>query len=142
MADQSSQAFDPNQMSAEQQQALGRTVFQAQVIDRASKDQDFRQRLISDPKGTISKEFGVTIPGNISLNIVQDTPTAWYLVLPPVPAAVGSELSEEQLEAVAGGWTNPTDCGTCWTNCETCVNPASCITGVIASTVAIATAVA
>lgn len=126
MADQSP-TLDPQTMSDEQKQQVGQSLFRAQVQDRAIKDRAFRQALISDPKAALGQEFGVTVPDNVILRVVEDTPTSWHLVLPPAVAAVGAELSEDELEAVAGGWTHPTDCGTCWTNCNTCQN-AGCFT--------------
>lgn len=54
------------------------------------------------------------IPSNIAVEVVEETPTKVYLVLPPAAAARGQELSDEELEAVAGGWTGPTEC--CGTN--------------------------
>jgi hypothetical protein len=38
----------------------------------------------------------------VALTVVEETPTNRYLVLPPRPA-VGGELSDSELESVAGG---------------------------------------
>lgn len=83
---------------------------EAQVIERAGKDPQFRDQLKQDPHGTVSRDFGVQVPQDITLEILEETPTKVYLVLPASPAQRGQELSGEELEAVAGGWSG-TDCG-------------------------------
>jgi hypothetical protein len=81
------------------------------VIDRASRDPQFRQELLQNPLPALKQELGVTIPANIDIRVVEETPSMLYLVLPPETAAPGRELSDRELEQVAGGWSNPTECG-------------------------------
>ena len=69
------------------------------IVDKAAEDMDFRARLLSDPKGAIEQELGVTIPASLSIEVHEDTEAAEHLVLPP-----DSRLSEGDLQAVAGGW--------------------------------------
>jgi hypothetical protein len=79
------------------------------VINKAMKDEAFKQELFRNPKGVIAKELNVELPAEIEIEVVQQTPQKLYLVLPlevKLQEDADEELSEEQLEAVAGGaWT-------------------------------------
>lgn len=83
-------------MSNERQQ------FEQEIIERAWEDETFRQALIEDPKGTIAAEYGTRFPDDVDLEVVEETPTKAYFVIPVNPAAT-VELSESELELVAGG---------------------------------------
>ena len=69
------------------------------IVVKAITDADFRARLLSDPKGTVGQELGVTIPESLSIDVHEESATSAHLVLPP-----DSKLSEEDLKAVSGGW--------------------------------------
>lgn len=75
-----------------------------QLALKSLKDANFRAELKANPKAVISKEFNTMVPDEIDIEVLEETPTKIYLVIPPVPS-VEEELSEEQLEAVAGGKT-------------------------------------
>ena len=68
------------------------------LVDRASEDADFRARLLSDPKGAVEEELGVSIPASMSVEVHEDDGTTAHLVLPP-----DSRLSEDELQMAAGG---------------------------------------
>jgi hypothetical protein len=75
---------------------------EARVVERAMKDESFRSQLIADPHGALQKVLGVSLPGTVRIEVVEETPGTMYLVLPP--ADTGSrELSEEEVGAVSGG---------------------------------------
>lgn len=78
-----------------------------QLIVKALKDPKFRQSLIRDPRSVISKEFGVEIPADISIKVLEETDASIYLVLPAPPAAVEGGLSDAELEFVAAGKGTP-----------------------------------
>ena len=69
-----------------------------QIVGRASEDADFRVWLLSDPKGAIEQELGVTIPAWLSIKVHEESGTTAHLVLPP-----DSRLSKSDLQAVASG---------------------------------------
>ena len=69
-----------------------------ELIEMALEDQDFRARLIEDPKATIKEAFGIEVPGSLAVNVHEDTATTAHLVLPPA-----AQLGEEDLSAVAAG---------------------------------------
>jgi len=77
----------------EQQNPMGK------IIAKALQDDAFKQQLIADPAAALKAE-GVTVPEGITLKVVQDTESVKHLVLPAVGAG---ELSDEDLDAVAGG---------------------------------------
>jgi hypothetical protein len=61
---------------------------------------------MSNPKAAIAKELGQELPAELEFEVLEQTPTKLYLVLPMSESVEGSpdeELAEEQLEAVAGG---------------------------------------
>ena len=68
------------------------------IVGKAAGDADFRARLLGDPKGAIEQELGVTIPATMSIEVHEERGTTAHLVLPPA-----SKLSEDDLQAVAGG---------------------------------------
>ena len=68
------------------------------LTDKATEDADFRARLLSDPKGTVEEDLGVSIPANLSIEVHEDGGAAAHLVLPP-----DSRLSEADLQMVSGG---------------------------------------
>ncbi len=79
---------------------------EAKLIEKAMADEAFKRELMSNPKAAIAKEVGQELPTELEFEVLEQTPTKLYLVLPMSENAEGSpseELSEEQLEAVAGG---------------------------------------
>jgi len=56
-----------------------------EIIQRAWEDQAFKEKLLTDPKGTIEAELGVTLPEEIEIFIHEQTPTKLHLILPMKP---------------------------------------------------------
>jgi Nitrile hydratase, alpha chain len=82
----------------------GRAEMERRLIDRSIEDETFRQRLLDDPKGTIEQELGSRMPESVEVRVVEESADTIYLVLPRAsPIGEGGELSDEALEAVAGG---------------------------------------
>ena len=71
----------------------------ARLTQRAVEDLDFRAQLVSDPKGVLNQEFGITLPDNIQIKVHESDLQTIHLALPPTPV-----LNEEQLEAISAGW--------------------------------------
>ncbi|MGF1470883.1 MAG: NHLP leader peptide family RiPP precursor [Rubrobacteraceae bacterium] len=94
------------------------------LIQRSMEDEQLRQRLLADPKATIEQEIGASLPEEIAIRAVEETPDTVYLVLPPKlqSSPEGSELSEQELESVAGGWDWTEGC----TQGETCGTRTTC----------------
>ena len=74
------------------------TELKTQILTKAAEDDDFRTRLLTDPKAAISAETGMTVPEGFDVVVHEDSGTTAHLVLPPSPA-----LTEAELEKVAGG---------------------------------------
>ncbi len=79
-----------------------RREFESRITERAASDPAFREELLRSPKEVLSREFGTKMPEGAEIRVVEETPKTLYVVLPPQTSATG-ELSEEELEAVAGG---------------------------------------
>ena len=113
----------------DEQPGKTRQQLEAQLIDRAMQDETFRQELVRDPRGVVARALGMEqLPEHIQVQVLEESPTTVYLVLPPPVPGVGTELSDADLAAVAGGWTSETaECGTCDTaQCGSCYHTDCC----------------
>ena len=81
-----------------------RAEMERRLIDRSLEDQAFRQRLLADPRAVIEHELGSRLPESVEVRVVEESAETIYLVLPSAsPLGHGVELSDQELEAVAGG---------------------------------------
>jgi hypothetical protein len=96
-----------------------------QLIEKAWKDAAFHQALLTDPQGAVERELEAKLPAGLQVKVLAETPDTFYLVLPAKPdRAPTGELTDQQLEAVAGGWSGNTECGSCGdTACATFCAP-------------------
>jgi hypothetical protein len=70
------------------------------------EDESFRRRLLEDPKGAVEQEFGSRLPESVEVRAVEESAQTIYLVLPSAtPLGQGEEISDQDLEEVAGGGT-------------------------------------
>ena len=86
-------------------EASGRAEMERRLVQRSIEDDAFRRRLIEDPKGAVEQELGMRLPEEVRVVTVEETSDTIYLVLPStlMAGAEGGELSDKDLEAVAGG---------------------------------------
>lgn len=70
----------------------------------ASRDPVFTERLKADPKAAL-RDMGVAVADAMSVEIVQNTMTRIFLVLPARPEE--AELSPDVLQRVSDGWIPP-----------------------------------
>ncbi len=82
-----------------------RNELEAKIIAKAWQDEEFKQELLSQPRATIIREWELNnVPDDVDIKVIEENPNTLYIVLPMKPVITnGEELSEEQLEAVAGG---------------------------------------
>lgn len=81
-----------------------REKIEQQLIEKAMKDAGFRQQLLENTRETLEKELGFKLPDSVKINVLEESPEQFYLVIPGVveDSAFG-ELSEEELKTVSGG---------------------------------------
>lgn len=80
------------------------------VVKKAWKDPGYRARLMSDPEAVLRGEFGAGMPVGAKLTVLEEDRDTLQIILPasvdgdtvPTPAP-GGELSDAELESVAGG---------------------------------------
>ena len=66
----------------------------AKIVAKAWADEDYKQRLLSDPSAVLEAE-GVKMPEGVEFKCVEATEKQAWLVLPPRPTE-GSIYSEEE----------------------------------------------
>jgi len=90
---------------SEQTPSRTRQDIEAHVIAQAWKNEAYKQELFSNPKAVIEQEFNVQLPVEVNVRVLEENATTLYFVLPMRPDLSEAELSDAQLEAVAGGST-------------------------------------
>ena len=74
------------------------------VIARSWDDEDYKARLLSDPRAVLA-EAGLDVPSGVEITVSERQPGTLHLTLPPKPAGEGT-LDEKALEAVSAGYTS------------------------------------
>jgi hypothetical protein len=87
---------------AEQARTLTRQDLEAKIIKRCWEDEAFRQEFTADPAGAFVKYLQVQAASLPKVVVHQEALGSWHIVLPTKPANA-DELSEADLEKVAGG---------------------------------------
>jgi hypothetical protein len=83
-------------------QALTRRDLETALIEKCWKDSDFKKAVLSDPKGMLERHIGQKLPAPIKIFIHEEDANTLHFSIPPAPSNL-SELSDEDLEQVAGG---------------------------------------
>ena len=78
----------------------------AHIAMKAVEDDDFRARLIADPRAAVEEETGLRFPEGYRIHVHEESASDGHMVLPPKP-----ELSMEQLERITGGMAGGGDQG-------------------------------
>ena len=73
----------------------------AELIQKATGDEQFRAHLIAEPKAAIQEALGIELPESMSVTVHEDGPTSAHLVLPP-----RARLTDEDLALIAAGHIN------------------------------------
>lgn len=54
----------------------------AEIRTRSLVDPAFRTRLLQNPRSVLASEFGLELPENVTVQILEDTPDTAFIVLP------------------------------------------------------------
>ncbi len=87
---------------AQAESALTKRDMETALIEKCWRDPNFMKDVVSDPKGTIEKALGQKLPEQVKIFVHPEDAQTLHFSLPPTPASV-TELSDEDLEKVAGG---------------------------------------
>lgn len=76
-----------------------------QVLTKVLGDPETRTALRERPRETLESIYGVKFAEGTEIRVLEEQIGSHYVVLPPANLGVGGgELSDDQLETVAGGW--------------------------------------
>jgi len=98
---------DPSNQELElfEEELKSRFGIESAIIAKAWSDDNFKQELLNDPKTAIAENFQMQIPDSIEVQVLEELPNTYYFSIPVKPSvSAEGELSDEELEAVAGGW--------------------------------------
>jgi hypothetical protein len=91
-------------MTATAQQPASRAQIELAITRQTLKDPAFRAALLTDPKAALQTASGVPFPEGTRIFVHEEDANTLHLAIPQVPANI-EELSDEDLEKVAGGMT-------------------------------------
>lgn len=91
------------------------------LIEKALKDETFKNRLIENPAAVIQAEAGMIIPEEMKIVVLEEDSTTVYLTLPALSVKDSDlELSEAELESVSGGTEGGGGQAVGWTKINEC----------------------
>jgi len=76
---------------------------EAKIVALAWQDDGFRSKFVADPKRQFEERLGVKLPPSLKMTVHEENENNLHFVIPAKPKANMSELSDEELEKVAGG---------------------------------------
>jgi hypothetical protein len=80
---------------------------EAALIRKCSEDPDFRAKVLENPKGMLEEALGQKLPENVSIFVHQEDLRTLHFSIPPLRSDLEKELTDEQLEQIAGGTIAP-----------------------------------
>jgi len=80
---------------------------EAKIVALAWQNDDFRRKFVADPKGQFEERLGAKMPADLKIKVHEENENSLHFVIPMRPKPTASELSDEDLERIAGG-TSPT----------------------------------
>jgi hypothetical protein len=86
----------------EQAPPVSRHDLEAKIVKRCWEDEEFRKEFTANPADAFVKYLQIPAASLPKVWVHSEEPGSWHIVLPVKPAKA-SELSEEDLEKVAGG---------------------------------------
>ncbi|HEX5454138.1 MAG TPA: class IIb bacteriocin, lactobin A/cerein 7B family [Stellaceae bacterium] len=92
-------------MASDAPAAMSRRELEEKIVARAWKDDDFRRKFLADPKRQFELHLGTKLPDHLQITAHEESDNTLHFVIPHKPAQNLDELSDEELEKVAGGLT-------------------------------------
>ena len=77
--------------------AMTASELREQLIAQAGDNEDFRARLLEDPRAVLREEYDIVLPENLNLHVHEEDATTAHLVLPR-----SKKLTEEELASTSG----------------------------------------
>jgi hypothetical protein len=74
------------------------------LVRTALKDEAFRESLLANPKFAVERALGTTLPDRLKVVLLQETDDLMYIVLPKDFPDQNANLSDAELETIAGGF--------------------------------------
>ena len=71
---------------------------QAEILEKASEDTEFRSRLVADPNKLLQEEMGIAVPEGVTVCVHEEDSSTAHLVLPR-----SGRLSEAEMASASGG---------------------------------------
>jgi hypothetical protein len=81
-----------------------------------SRDPRLRETILADPKPVLEQKLGQAFPEGVNNEAIRKQWPEFFQI--EETRAAGGELTDQQLETVAGG--HPSDCGACACITDTC----------------------
>ncbi|BAI74513.1 nitrile hydratase (plasmid) [Azospirillum sp. B510] len=82
---------------------MTRRDLEAKIVARAWSDDEFKAKFLADPKAMFEEHLGTKLPETLVMTAHEETADAIHFVIPAKPQIDLDELSDEDLEKVAGG---------------------------------------
>ncbi|BAI74516.1 nitrile hydratase (plasmid) [Azospirillum sp. B510] len=82
---------------------MTRRDLEAKIVARAWSDDDFKAKFLADPKAMFEEHLGTKLPASLVMTAHEETADTIHFVIPAKPRIDLDELSDEDLEKVAGG---------------------------------------
>lgn len=74
------------------------------IVEQTQKNPKYAALLKADPRALMEKQLGTAIPKSVNIKVLEESADTYYIVIPAF-AKEGAELSDSDLEKVAGGAT-------------------------------------
>lgn len=70
----------------------------AKLIAKAWSDESFKERLLTNSRAVLEAE-GISVPPGGDVKVLEQTDTQFFMVIPKMPADLGTLSSEERIAA-------------------------------------------
>jgi hypothetical protein len=83
--------------------SMSRSELEAKIVARAWEDEDFHKKFLADPKAMFEDYMGSKLPESLVMTAHQEDADHLHFVIPAKPTVDLDDLSDEDLERIAGG---------------------------------------